>query len=158
MRHGVAVERDEWTGDDFSRPLTPDGHDKTLAAARGLAAFCGAPDVIATSPKVRALQTAEIAQDAWRKKSPPQIWPELAEDNFEAWLVRLRKIEAKSVVLVGHQPDFSRFASLLLSADAEELEIVWKKAGVMALDLDLPNGHVALQWMLPPRFLRLVGA
>ncbi len=156
MRHGVAVEREEWNGDDFHRPLTPKGHDKTREAARGLASLCPPPTLIATSPKVRALQTAELVCGAWKKSPPLEIWPELAEDDFETLLTKLRALEASTIVLVGHEPNLSRFASLLLTGDADTLDILWKKAGVMSLDLD-PVG-AALQWMYPPRILQTLAS
>lgn len=154
MRHGVAVERDEWKGDDFHRPLTPQGRDKTRAAARGLASFCDSPDLIATSPKLRALQTAEIVLTVWHSKPTLEIWPELSEGNLPLWMVRLRATGEATVLLVGHEPDLSRFASLLLVGDEDRLPIECKKAGALCIDLYAPGQSSQLLWVLPPRVLR----
>ena len=154
MRHGLAVERDEWQGDDFHRPLTPQGREKTRAASRGLAAFCDAPDLIATSPKLRALQTAEIVLTAWHSKPTLEIWPELAEGNLLSWMVRLRTTGESTILLVGHEPDLSRFASLLLVGDEDRLPIEWKKAGAVGIELPVSGEGAGLLWVLPPRALR----
>jgi phosphohistidine phosphatase SixA len=36
MGHGIAYERDEWSGDDDSRPLTEEGIERTRAVAKAL--------------------------------------------------------------------------------------------------------------------------
>lgn len=158
MRHGVAVERDEWKGDDDSRPLSPAGFDKTRDTARGLTSICPSPQLIASSPKARARQTAELVRDAWKSKPPLELWPELASDNFELWLEHLRDCKANPVLLVGHEPDLSRFTSFTLALDADAVGIEWKKAGVVALELDLETGRATLKWMLAPRQLRLLSS
>jgi len=160
MRHGPAVERDEWPGDDASRSLSVEGFQKTRAAAHGLASLSVAPSLIASSPKIRALQTAQLVQGSWKWKRTPQLeeWPELMGDDFPAWLERLHATKAKSVLIVGHEPDLSRFASLLLAFDADTLNIDWKKAGALAVELDPGSGRATLLWMILPRVLRSLGA
>lgn len=158
MRHGIAVEREEWTGSDSSRPLTPEGRLKTREAARGLASYDTLPDLIVTSPKARAKQTAGIVREVWRRKLPLDVWDELAGDNVESWLTKLKTTKVRSVLLVGHEPDLTRFASLLLTGEAESVEIEWKKAGAIELALNTETGHATLQWMLPPRALRQLNA
>lgn len=56
VRHGVAVPKQRWRGDDAMRPLTPQGY----AQAEALAAWLGAPAVverIVCSPTLRCLAT-----------------------------------------------------------------------------------------------------
>jgi phosphohistidine phosphatase len=159
MRHGPAIEPDEWAGDDDSRPLSAQGIEKTRSAARGLASLNAATGIVASSPKIRALETARIVQDSWNGNFQPQLeeWPELASDDFPAWLERLRATKTKSVLIVGHEPDLSRFASLLLAFDADVLNINWKKAGVLTVELDIDSGRATLLWMISPRVLRALG-
>ena len=162
MRHGIAVERSKRSDADyhldFQRPLTPEGRNSTRQAARGLVAFCAPPDLIATSPKLRALQTAEIVREElkvhWNTKIPLKQWEELKMDHFGSWGNRLKDSKANSVWLVGHEPDLSRFASLQLAHDAGMVQIEFKKAGALGLELDLSTGLATLLWMLPPRVLR----
>jgi Histidine phosphatase superfamily (branch 1) len=64
MRHGIAYERDERSGDDDSRPLTEEGIERTRAVAKALHKD-GRLDLaeVWTSPLVRARQTAEIVAE-----------------------------------------------------------------------------------------------
>ncbi len=63
LRHGKAEDRAEWPGDDASRPLTAEGEAAMRREAKALRAMDLAPDVIVTSPLVRARRTAEIVAD-----------------------------------------------------------------------------------------------
>ena len=61
VRHGIAVDRtDPKSPPEPERPLTARGVQKTRSAALGLRALGAKPDVLITSPYVRAAQTAEI--------------------------------------------------------------------------------------------------
>ena len=63
VRHAIAEQQEGFarTGkDDSRRPLTDDGRGKMHRGAAGLRAVVPAIDVLATSPLLRAVQTAEI--------------------------------------------------------------------------------------------------
>src|SRR5271156_6739873 len=65
VRHGIAVDRnDPKSPSEAERPLTAKGVQKTRSAALGLRALGAKPDVLMTSPYVRAAQTAEIFAEA----------------------------------------------------------------------------------------------
>jgi phosphohistidine phosphatase len=69
IRHAVAEERDAWanTGkSDDERPLTTEGRGKMARNARGLREGVPSVDLVATSPLVRARQTAEIVASPGR--------------------------------------------------------------------------------------------
>src|SRR5439155_23799609 len=70
VRHGIAVAHGTPKVPEDERPLTPRGAKRFRAAARGLARICRRPDVLLTSPLVRARQTADIAADAWGRIEP----------------------------------------------------------------------------------------
>ncbi len=55
VRHGQAVKRSAWSGEDAARPLTPDGAEQSAALVPVLAAF-GVRRVV-TSPWTRCLET-----------------------------------------------------------------------------------------------------
>lgn len=66
IRHAVAVDRDDFTGDDDDlRPLTADGRRKMRRIATGLHRITARPDLLVTSPLVRARQTADIVGEAY---------------------------------------------------------------------------------------------
>src|SRR6202020_3116131 len=65
VRHGIAVDpNDPKSPAEPERPLTAKGVQKTRAAALGLKELKVKPDVLITSPYVRAAQTAEIFAEA----------------------------------------------------------------------------------------------
>src|SRR5258708_1628001 len=65
VRHAIAVPHGTPEVPEDERPLTPRGEKRFRAAARGLARICRPPDVLLSSPLVRARQTADIAPEAW---------------------------------------------------------------------------------------------
>src|SRR4051812_10479632 len=62
LRHGPAVEREDWTGDDAERPLTTEGERATEKAIKGMRTLLRADEIL-TSPLRRARQTAELAAE-----------------------------------------------------------------------------------------------
>src|SRR6266850_5759996 len=65
VRHAIAVPHGTPEVPEDERPLTPRGEKRFRAAARGLVRICRRPDVLLSSPLVRARQTADIAAEAW---------------------------------------------------------------------------------------------
>mgnify|MGYP003482835149 CR=1 FL=1 len=60
LRHGIAVERDEWEGAEADRPLTERGAKRVAQVAAGLKGFGVQPTHVLSSPLIRAIETAEI--------------------------------------------------------------------------------------------------
>ena len=65
VRHAIAVPHGTPEVPEDERPLTPRGEKRFRVAAKGLARICRRPDVLLSSPLVRARQTADIAAEAW---------------------------------------------------------------------------------------------
>lgn len=63
VRHGPAVDAQEWRGPDFDRLLTEKGRERMARVANRLAKLHRTLDAIVTSPLVRAKQTASIIGD-----------------------------------------------------------------------------------------------
>jgi phosphohistidine phosphatase len=158
IRHGIAVERSEFPGPDRDRPLTPQGQQKTAQVAQRLYALNLRFDHLLTSPLLRAQQTATILKAA---KLTPRI--EVSEmlapqGNFGDWLNWLadwQNPSHKSLALVGHEPDLSQWAEVLLWSEAQQV-ILLKKAGIIGLELP-PAGSVVgnsrLFWLAAPGLL-----
>lgn len=159
LRHGPAVEFGTPGYErDSERPLTPEGRRKTRAVARALATLEVSPEVILTSPLVRAHQTAEIVATALRIKKRMLICEHLASGGDAKRLIAAinrRHANAELVMLVGHEPDLSSLASLLLTGTASGAGIEMKKGGVCLLETDeLRAGKCAtLLWLAPPKLL-----
>lgn len=157
IRHGIAVEPSPATKSDAERPLTEQGREKFREAANGLARCVRAPDVILTSPLVRARQTAEIAAAAWGAVrvvvdrrlaggTPDQI---LAAIDEHANLTR--------AAVVGHEPDVSHLAAHLLGS-SHGTRLAFDKGGAALFDLgEPPTRGGSLLWFLPQNLLRRLG-
>src|ERR1700727_4109733 len=107
VRHGIAVDPNDPTSPaEPERPLTAKGVQKTRAAALGLKELKVKPDVLITSPYVRAAQTAEIFAEALGF-SPEKIRVsdtlKPAEDPADI-LKELSRLKAKEVACFGHAP------------------------------------------------------
>lgn len=162
IRHGVAGTRDEWAGTgkpDTQRPLTDEGRKKMKRAARGLAAVVPRIDVLASSPLVRASQTAEIVAAEYgdlRIDTLAELSPERRPDELLGWL-RSQK-PGTTVAVVGHEPHLGFLAGWLLTARNDSF-VEFRKGGAVLLDFDDPpaGGNAVLSWALTPRMLRTLG-
>ena len=117
LRHGLAVDKEEWKGKDEDRPLTAEGVDKTKEVVRGLRALKVCPDVILSSPLLRARQTAEIAKKGLSSGAKVELADELTPSAAPDGLIaRLADLTEKPVVLcVGHEPHLSTTISAMVS-------------------------------------------
>jgi phosphohistidine phosphatase len=120
LRHGDAEDGD----DDFARELTQKGERQSRAAGEALAALGVELEACLTSPLVRAVQTAELACEALGLE--PEKATELSGGNFDPHSVTAGRV---NVLLVGHEPDFSRAVGDLTGARIE-----MKKGGIAAVD------------------------
>ncbi len=148
FRHGPAGSRTEWQGPDGERPLTSDGR-AVVAQAAGLLARSGlSVDAVLTSPLTRARQTAEIAADtlgcADRLVDDERLAHGLDRKGLAA--IVAEHAGARSLMLVGHEPDFSATIAQITGGT-----VVVKKAAVARVDLDEQTMRGALVWLLPPR-------
>jgi phosphohistidine phosphatase len=154
LRHGIAEERAAHGGPDDERALTAEGRRKVRSVAKAMRAMRLSFDVIFSSPLVRALQTAEIVAESLRLKRRLQLTEHLGSgattEKQIAWLKSLRPAPG-SVLLVGHEPNFSELTSRLLTGH-ERLAINFKKAGFCKVTAERPGAELAtLEWLLTPK-------
>ena len=156
LRHGIAEDQ-RANGTDFDRALTTEGRDDLARIARGLHRMKVAPAAILSSPLVRARQTAKIVAPVLGRQV--EIVDRLAAGvSFEEMLRVIEgRSSAGSLMLVGHEPDLSTAAALLVGAP--ENALVLKKAGLIRVDLHGPPaaGSGQLRWLLAPSQLALIG-
>lgn len=111
LRHGDAEDGD---GDDFARRLTPKGERQARAAGAALAALGAEIDACLTSPRVRAAETAKLACE------PLGLEPEVEKDLSGGQIYPAALVAGRgSVLLVGHEPDFSQAVHHLTGARVE---------------------------------------
>src|SRR3989449_5494119 len=100
LRHGLAVDKEEWKGEDEARPLTAEGVERTKEVVRGLRALKVCPDVILSSPLLRARETAEIAKKGLSSDAKVELADELTPSAAPDRLIaRLADLAEKPVVL-----------------------------------------------------------
>ena len=147
LRHGEA-DWPDWKRSDDERPLTKRGKKEMRDVAKFVADLKVRPDLIITSPLPRASQTAEIAADYLKAKlrKDELLAPGFGIDQLRTVLKRHR---AKTLMLVGHEPDFTNIISELTGASLK-----LSKAGVALVDVDPESEAGKLLWLFPPKFAR----
>lgn len=148
FRHGLA-DWPNWRGDDDDRPLTEEGKKETHEIAAFLAKLGVKPQKIITSPLPRASQTADIAAE--------HLHAPLKTSECLAKGLSVRKLKdllagdkIDIVMLVGHEPDFSRVIEKLTGGDVK-----LRKSGVARIALDRKKMTARLHWLLTPELCRL---
>jgi phosphohistidine phosphatase len=142
----------KWEGPDTRRPLNDKGRGQADRLGAHLARVGANLGPFLTSPKLRASETAEIV--AGHLGAPVIVEHRLAGafdvDTLETILAE--HDDPDSVVLVGHDPDFSEVLAALIGAD----EFPMKKGALARVDIDRPlePGTGRLIWLLPPDLLK----
>ena len=110
MRHAAAEE--SGPKGDASRRLTDEGRIDARQAADAIGEREARPAIILTSPRLRARETAEIVGTALG--APVEVREGLDSGaSAAAYLDALRAYEGRNVLVVGHNPEISAFASSL---------------------------------------------
>jgi phosphohistidine phosphatase len=159
IRHAIAEDRDEFatTGQpDEERPLTPEGKRRMRRNARGLRETAPEIAVLASSPLVRAGQTAEIVRDEYQLDDIETIEPLRPEKHPRELLDWLAKhpVDA-TVAVVGHDPHLGNLATWCLAGLAEPMVAI-KKGGAALVEFDTKPAAKKgrLLWVLTPAQLR----
>src|SRR6266581_8744592 len=147
LRHGEA-DWPDWQKSDDERPLTKRGRKEMHEVGAFLARLKVCPDLILTSPLPRASQTAEIAAEHLKVKcrEDRRLAPGFGRQELERLL---KKYPAESLMIVGHEPDFTQTISQLTGASLK-----LSKAGVALVELDRSWRNGGLLWLFPPKFSR----
>lgn len=154
VRHAIALDRDTPGIADHLRPLTEEGAAKFRKTARSLAALL-TPDLILTSPLLRAKQTAEILAAQWPAVVARESEP-LGNGSRRAFEEALSKLaDARLVVAVGHEPWHSEWTAEWLGASRAD-SFAFKKGGVALIDFeDEPGaGQGRLAFFAAPKALK----
>jgi phosphohistidine phosphatase len=157
VRHGIAVDRtDPKCPPEAERPLTARGVQKTRSAALGLRAMGAKPDVIITSPFVRAAQTAEIFAEALGfAVDKVRVTDHLKPAANPAEIIKeITHLRAKEVACFGHAPQLDLTIAQLAGARAPFTQL--KKSGAACLE-QAGHGAWSLLWILTPKVLRDLG-
>ena len=153
LRHGKAEKRGPAMHGDAGRALTGEGRTEIL----GIAVFLVSRDVVfgcvASSPYVRALETAHIVTKALGNRNLLVQWEELAPGaGIEALESRIaNRNEEESVLLIGHEPLLGSFTGYMITGGGKAA-IALGKGGLAKIRnarFDPVSGE--LQWLLTAR-------
>jgi phosphohistidine phosphatase len=158
IRHAIAEEESP-SGEDSQRELTDKGAKKMRLIAKGLRTLGVDFDLILSSPYVRAVQTAEILSEVFKKKKFVLSDHLTPMGDIDLLIAEINeKYSVNSLAIVGHEPYLSGLVSLL-TAGGSPVEMTFKKGGVCHLSTDdLHHTHKAtLEWLLTPGVLVEIG-
>jgi phosphohistidine phosphatase len=160
VRHGIAIDReDPKSPPDPERFLTEEGIAKTKEVARGVARLGVSPDLLISSPYVRAMQTAEIFAAALDYPKQKIRRTDLLLPGGEATLFYKELAKDKqsaTVFCFGHAPQLDDLIATGLGSKHHVCAL--KKAGIAMLELKRispPSG--LLVWLATPKLLRKIG-
>jgi phosphohistidine phosphatase len=149
LRHGEAEPHD--ARPDAERRLTARGEEQSRAAGRALAALGISVQLVLSSPRVRALDTARLACEAL--DIDEVVTDESLSSGFavdDALELAAAAGPDKRVLFVGHNPDFEQVVHDLTGG-----EIDMKKGAVAAVRMR-GGGHGELLVLLRPREISLI--
>lgn len=151
LRHADAGDPLAWAGPDDLRPLSARGEEQAERVGAFLAASAVRPGAIVSSPRARALRTAEIVGAALgvAVRVDPVLADEPGAKEIEALRVRAG---VEDPLLVGHDPWIS-----LLVADLCEAPGVRLAKGMLAsveLRGAVRGGDGRLRLLVTPELLR----
>ncbi|WP_373547559.1 phosphohistidine phosphatase SixA [Chamaesiphon sp.] len=163
IRHGIAMEPDPLASDrianDEARSLTKLGRKKVEQVAQRLEKLEVTFELIMTSPLVRAQQTADILIDnqiITRCEVNSDLKP---MGDLHQWLTnwnaRSDVRNLSTLALVGHEPNLSQWAELLIFGEVGD-RLILKKGGIIGLkfaDDRIAIGTAQLWCLLPPKLI-----
>ncbi len=151
LRHAEAEPHG--TRSDSERRLTVRGEAQARAAGVALTRLRADFDAVLFSPKVRARRTAELAAERWSEDQRKRLQVDASlAGGFDAGqaLAALGAVGADGrLLLVGHEPDFSRLVGELTGGLVD-----LKKGGLAVVRLEGASGELAV--LMRPRELALI--
>lgn len=155
MQHGQALSEKK----DPERHLSPDGRTQIERTASALKVMGVYFDLIVSSPKARARESAEIvaatlAYPLNEIEITDTLTPNSQPEAFIAFLTGYK--DRGKVFVAGHLPSLPQIALWLL-CDACNINIKFEMGGVMMIDVErLPTRQGILCYYLLPENLNLI--
>ena len=163
MRHGIAEDPvDAPGGEDAARRLTKKGAERVAEMAQFLKRLKLVPTHYLSSPRIRAMQTAEVVHRTVGGRGKLVVTPTLDFDcSWPEFVEEVRKATArrsKAVVLAtGHEPCCGDF--LAQAVVPVHMVVPFKKGAVAAIEWEktISNREGKLLFYAPVRLARLTG-
>ena len=166
LRHAAAEDRYVFHmtsngAADSQRPLTSAGTERMKSIGKGLYnALDGDLHRIVTSPYTRALQTAQIFQEAIPENQRPEVevsdllTPGCSFHTISSWLNE----ESGTIALVGHEPDMSWLMQEFCGAQSQRAKFGKAGACLITFEEHPGNSNGVLQWFMSPSILHKLGS
>ncbi|HTU24459.1 MAG TPA: histidine phosphatase family protein [Pirellulales bacterium] len=155
VRHAPAGQHgDPRYPNDALRPLTSKGERRFARQVKRLVKRGMAPTLVATSPLVRCLQTAEILVERMRVDCKLLEREELAPGATWSDLVGWTNAEGVSeAAWVGHAPDVDQITAELIGSAKANLSFA--KGGIAAINFadEIVPGEGDLCWFVRPKLI-----
>ncbi|MBT6051533.1 MAG: phosphohistidine phosphatase SixA [Candidatus Scalindua sp.] len=155
VRHGAAYEKEE----DPERHLNNDGVNQCNLTGQALKRLGVQLDLIVSSPKARARQTAEIiAKEVGYLREEIKITESLEPTAFPidtiSYLNDVTGVER--IMLAGHLPLLGHLASELL-VNAPQISFHFEPGAVCYINAEQPHTFSGdFRWFLTPEHLRII--
>jgi len=155
MQHGESYSKDK----DPERSLTPQGEEQIHLSAKALKKMDVRFDLIISSPKKRARQTAEIIAMVLGYPHNEIKVTETLEPIVPAKdaLSYLTSYSLKNrIFLAGHLPSLGEIASALVS-DKSHVSVHFEMGGIVRIDVEELQAHSGdVRWLLTPDQLKVI--
>jgi phosphohistidine phosphatase len=158
IRHAIAMERDDWAKSgrpDSDRPLTDTGRRRMRKNARGLQRVSPHPNLIATSPWLRAADTAVVVAETLgveRMETVDVMLPDQHPRELAAWLNE--RGDMATIAVVGHEPHLGELVTWFVGGTGSNFEFKKGGATLLRFDEEADAGSGVLLWHLTPSQLR----
>jgi phosphohistidine phosphatase len=151
VRHASAGQKKLIPKKDEKRPLDSDGIHQSTQMGRILATLDTTVEAVISSPLKRATQTAALVANEIGYEGKLNIENALRPGaDYVQFRDMLRKyVKADSVMVVGHNPNFSEFLGHLVAENGSRAYIEMKKGAVAKVES--AQKKFVLQWLLTPR-------
>jgi phosphohistidine phosphatase len=156
LRHAKS-DWDAGAGTDHDRPLAPRGVAAAKRIGEWLEASESSPDLVVASTAVRATETARLVLSAGGWDLPLRLERAFYVADVESMLEQVRLLDdaCARVMLVGHEPTWSRLVSELIGGGA----IRMPTAALAGIQFDLDSwrgveaGSGTLRFLVTPKLL-----
>ncbi|MGA9117755.1 MAG: histidine phosphatase family protein [Bacteroidota bacterium] len=159
VRHAEATSISHGINSDSERPVTGRGMADALAVGRMIALLDHVPQLVITSPLLRAVQTgAAIAgsiSQALTSSVSPILAPGFEPPALLEELLALRRTGIQSILAVAHQPDVGKFITHLIAGrGTTSLGLGPGTAARLSVRFSGVRPDGILQWFIPPETAR----
>lgn len=156
LRHANAGQKRLNPVQDEKRPLDKEGIEQCGQVGRLLSSLDTHVDLILSSPLKRCTQTAAMVGNEIdyqeRIELSPALLPDATYESFRHLLHHVSGLEA--VMVVGHNPNMSKFLSLQVTGGLSERAVDMKKGSVARVEMGQKRS--VLTWVVTPRLIKSV--